>query len=369
MDYFVQFQLNVFALVILAVLYMIMLARAKVESYGKKILKAIMIATAIAIVVEPLTWIFDKKLFPGAYFLEYSTNFVLFLMGPILGGLMLSYVDYHFFKDPSRVQKKMFYQHMSLVTFFILIINLFYPIYFQVTPVTNNYSSGDFKDVHYLVLAGLYIYMFIFVIKNRKKVHSYVSGMFIIFFALPIFGMVIQMFDSKLYFSWTAIVLGILVAYTFLESTTTEQDFLTKLYNRQSYEVYLRHLIEIQRPFGVILIDLNYFKEINDEYGHHKGDEVLIEFGQILQKVFQKEALTARLGGDEFIVVVEKAKKTPDQYAHQIQKALHANRDPIVRNLTFSYGYESYTTGRSMDDLYTTVDEKMYQAKRESRLV
>ena len=164
-------------------------------------------------------------------------------------------------------------------------------------------------------------------------------------------------------------VLGILVVYTFLESTTTEEDFLTKLYNRQSYEVYLRHLMEIQRPFGIILIDLNYFKEINDQYGHQKGDEVLVAFAQALKRTFHNSALTARIGGDEFIVVVEKGKRRPEEYIDDIVRLLEKNEDPVIQSLSFSYGYQTFEAGMSAEELYTSADKKMYKYKRESKTV
>ena len=366
MEYLVQFQLNVFAIMILAVLFIIMRAKSRVKSFSKKLLKVVMAAAAIAIVFEPLTWMFDRRLFPGAYFLEYSTNFILFLIGPVLGGLMLSYVDYHLFRSPSRIYKRMFYQHMSFLTLLILLVNLMYPVYFDVAPATNRFSSGDFKDVHYVVLASQYIAMSVMVMKHRKKVPSNVRLIFLFFFALPIIGMIIQLFDSKLYFSWTSIALVVLVAYTCLESTTTEQDYLTNLYNRQSYETYLQHLIEKKRSFGVVLIDLNDFKHINDEYGHFKGDQVLIEFGRVLVDAFPNQALAARLGGDEFIVLVENERDI-DTYVTSIHRLLKKRDDPLLKALRFSYGYQIYQEGMSMDELYTSVDKKMYKDKRAKR--
>ncbi len=369
MDYLVQFQINVFAMMILIVLYIIIKKKSKVKSFGKRLLKIVMIATAIAIIVEPLTWIFDGMQFFGAFFLEYSTNFVLFLIGPVLGGLMLSYVDYHIFKDPKRIYKKGFYQYLSIFTFFLLIFNLFYPIYFEIHPVRNSFSSGDFKELHYLVLASLYIYMIFFVIKNKNKLQLYVLTIFLVFFMLPIIGMIVQLFDSKLHFSWTSIVLGILVTYIFLESTSTEEDFLTKLYNRQSYDLYLQHLLESETPFGIILIDLNDFKIINDTYGHHQGDQMLIAFAKTLKKVFPKKALVSRLGGDEFIVVIESKETNVDHYIAKINHILEKNEDELIRKMTFSYGYQPYTERMTVDELYTTVDKKMYQYKKSARTV
>ena len=141
-NYWVQFQINIFALMILFALAIIVKEKSKVENYSKKLLKWIMLATAIAIVVEPLTWIFDGKLFFGAYFLEYSTNVILFMMGPILGGLMLCYVDYAIFRASERIIKRHYYMQLSFVTLIILAINVFYPFYFSINKTTNNFSSG-----------------------------------------------------------------------------------------------------------------------------------------------------------------------------------------------------------------------------------
>ncbi|WP_112182056.1 MULTISPECIES: GGDEF domain-containing protein [Paraliobacillus] len=364
MQYLVQFQINIFAIMILMVIFLIIKMKSKVKSFGKKLLKVIIIASAVAIVIEPLTWIFDGMQFFGSFLLEYSTNFLLFMMGPILGGLMLSYVDYHVFKAPKRISKRIFYQGISIITFIVLMINIFHPIYFEVDPVTNGFSSGDYKWIHYLVLAGLYIYMFLFVIINRKRIKFYVINIFLVFFMLPIVGMVVQLFDSRLYFSWTSIVLGILVAYVFLETTSSEEDYLTKLYNRKSYENYVEHLIEADKYFSVILIDLDDFKNINDQYGHNKGDQVIVAFAQILQRVFNNNSLVSRLGGDEFIVVIEKMDVEVIQFISSIDLLLKKHEDEFINRLSFSYGYQEYSKTMNADELFTIVDKKMYKDKK-----
>ncbi|MCT2535998.1 GGDEF domain-containing protein [Aquibacillus koreensis] len=369
MHYIVQFQINIFAIVILIVLYLIIKTKSKVKSYSKQILKYIMIASAVAIIMEPLTWIFDGMTFFGAYFLEYSTNFILFMIGPILGGLMLSYVDYHLFKDPKRIYKKRFYQGASAVTFIILIINIFYPLYFQINPETVSFSSGDYKGLHYLVLASLYVYMFLLLILNRKRIRFYALSIFLVFFMLPIIGMVVQLFESRLYFSWTSIVLGILVAYIFLETSSSEEDYLTKIYNRHSYETYVQHFIEVNKKFGVILIDLDNFKEINDQYGHDKGDQVLIAFAQVLKKVFHTNSLVSRLGGDEFIVVIEKSDTKVEQYISSVEHLLKNHDVTFINQLTFSYGYQQYLENMTVDELYSKVDKKMYNDKSNTSII
>ncbi|PRO66192.1 GGDEF domain-containing protein [Alkalicoccus urumqiensis] len=367
MDYAVQFQINIFALMILLVLYLIMKTQAKVKSTGKQLLKAVMAASAAAIIIEPLTWIFDGKQFFGAFTLEYGTNVLLFMMGPILGGLLLSYVDYRLFRSPARLKKKGYYQHASVLTALILLVNVFYPLYFTVDAVTNSYSSGDFKEVHYVVLASMYIYMFFFITKHHKKTNQYVVNIFLLFFALPIAGMIVQLFDSKLYFSWTSTALGILVAYVFLESSSSEEDFLTRLYNRKSYDLHTANLLELQKPFQVILIDLNHFKEINDTYGHDKGDELLIRFAGLLKTVFSKKALVSRLGGDEFMIVLEDTAVYPEKKVQELGQLLLKQKDPFLSRLTFSWGTKTWQPGITQEMMYKAVDKQMYEHKYASK--
>lgn len=363
MGYFVQFQLNVFALFIVVILYVMIKLKLKVKSYGKFLLRIIMLVSAVAIIVEPLTWMFDGKLFPFSYSLEYGSNVMLFLVGPLLGGLLMSYVDYHTFHNPKRLSKRLFYQQWSIFTIVILIINWYHPIYFSVDPVTNSYSSGDFKDVHYVVLASIYMYMLVSLYRHRHLVTRQAQQIFIWFFMLPILGMVVQLFNSRLYFSWTSVVLGILVAYIFLESQATEEDHLTKLYNRQSYEMFVGHLIESNQPFTLVLFDLNHFKKVNDTYGHHAGDQTLIAFGQALKQVFDKKALVSRLGGDEFVVVTEEV-LTTDDYSKKIKQVLRQYDEIYIQQLSFSSGVSIRNGSESTEQIYQYADRKLYSEKR-----
>ncbi len=363
MNYLIQFQINIFALFILLSLYLFV-GLSKVVTFSSKLLRITIIATAVSIVMEPLTWIFDRMLFSGAFFLEYSTNFVLFLIGPVIGGLLLSYIDFRTFRNPRRIEAKFYYQHGALFTLVILVVNIFYPVYFSVDPVINSYSSGDFKDLHYLLLAGLYIYMLYFIIRNRRLTTKTESAIFILCFMAPIIGMLVQLIDSKLHFSWTSIVIGLLIIYIFLETTPSEEDYLTKLYNRKNYESQLNYFTQIGKPFGVALFDLNDFKEINDTYGHSKGDEVLIAFGQALKKTFHKRAFVSRLGGDEFAVIVEGRNEHIDEMISELSRQIAAEEDEVISSLKFSYGYQRHEEMITLDELYNLVDHKMYAHKQ-----
>lgn len=83
-----------------------------------------------------------------------------------------------------------------------------------------------------------------------------------------------------------------------------ELDLLTKLYNRMSFEKYVNAELEKNRGGCFLVLDMNNFKKINDNYGHLAGDKVLKEIGLILKKAFPNPAFAGRVGGDEFAVYI-----------------------------------------------------------------
>lgn len=338
--------------------------KQKIQSFGKVFLKLSICFNAIAIVLEPLTWMLDGEVFFGSFFLEYSTNFLLCLMAPILGATMLSYVDYHIFKDRNRLQKRWYYSHFAIITFGLLVINIFYPLYFSVNPETVVFSNGNFRWIHYILVGIMYLYMTAFVFKHKEKTSKRVITVFLIFFLLPILGMFVQIIEVRLNFAWASIALAILVIYVFLESTSGEMDYLTRIYSRLSYEKHVKNLMEQQMPFEIVLMDLDKFKKVNDKFGHLEGDRVLIRFAQILQKTFYPNPLVARLAGDEFIVVIENGESCK-HYVKNIYKELQSDNNLNVQNISFSCGCQKWSSDNdlSIDEIYTKVDNDMYQNK------
>ncbi|NLW10843.1 MAG: GGDEF domain-containing protein [Clostridiaceae bacterium] len=366
MEYLVQFQINVYALTILLVIFLYVQG-SKIMTFSRRLIKLVLITTTIAIIDEPLTWIFDRMMFPGAYFLEYSTNFILILIGPVIGGLLMSYVDYRLFRDPHRINSRFYYQHASLLTLGLLLLNFYQPVYFSINRETNGFSSGDYKWIHYVLLGLLYIYMLIFVSVNQKKATHKEILLYFLCFLFPVAGMLVQLLDSKLHFSWTSIVLGLLAIYIFLETTSSDQDYLTKLYNRRSFETHLQYLMQGKKPFGLVVFDLNFFKEINDQHGHKMGDEILVNFARDLKQSFAGTGLAVRLGGDEFAVIVQS--DDIEKQISQLSKLLNENSNALISNLSYSYGYQEFVNGMSADTLYSSADHKMYRHKQQLKSI
>ena len=120
------------------------------------------------------------------------------------------------------------------------------------------------------------------------------------------------------------------------------------------------------RPFSVVLIDLDKFKEVNDTMGHFEGDLVLARVGRLLEQKSRQSNVVARYGGDEFIILM------PETDAEQAQVLAERLRlwitsDPMLseHNITGSFGVASFPThGFSIEDIIRVADAGMYVSKR-----
>jgi diguanylate cyclase (GGDEF)-like protein len=368
MEYIIQFQINIFALSILVLLYIVVNVRITVETFSRKLLLILILVSGAAIITEPLTWIFDSQQFFGAYFLEYLTNMMLIMFGPIIAGLMLSYVRYYTEKDISVVYKHWYYMHPAILTAVMLVINIFYPIYFSIDKTSNMYTVGDYYFVHFIILIIMYIYMVIIGLNQRDKVDRKISTLFMIFFVIPFIAMIVQWFNVDILLSWNSIVLGILVVYIFVESSNGETDFLTRIYNRSSYEKYVNQLLEQRKDFKILFMDLDKFKQINDTFGHLAGDIVLKEFAIAIRHVAEKNEMVARLGGDEFMMVIESGKGIK-QIVKDIYEVLKSTKNPLLENVTFSYGAYTHPVDITVDEIYASVDKEMYAFKNKNHFL
>lgn len=115
------------------------------------------------------------------------------------------------------------------------------------------------------------------------------------------------------------------------------------------------------------MLDLNKFKEVNDEYGHQKGDELLTQVATALDRFVTKHDLVARWGGDEFVVLVDNMKEDlADDYVKELQRAITMQSAGNFPDVEASVGYAIYPQhGRSFQKLVQEADAYMYKDKKE----
>lgn len=151
-------------------------------------------------------------------------------------------------------------------------------------------------------------------------------------------------------------------------------DNLTKLYNRVKLDKSLQD--EINRSqryntnFSIILLDIDYFKKVNDNFGHQIGDEVLIESAQVLSKNIRNVDILGRWGGEEFLVICPETKiEDAIKVASHINAAIKLHKFTTYPNtVTISLGVATFSKHiKNVDDIILNADKALYQAKEEGR--
>lgn len=161
-----------------------------------------------------------------------------------------------------------------------------------------------------------------------------------------------------------------------LLQTQADRDPLTSIYNRRYFEKKLKENIEQahqnKTPFAVLMLDADFFKKINDTYGHKIGDKVLIELAAICERTFRQGDMVARYGGEEFVVFLnnitpEAACAAAERLRANIETSVvySDNMQPV--NFTVSIGVAPSGISDHEDMMIKMADDAMYLAKQNGR--
>lgn len=158
---------------------------------------------------------------------------------------------------------------------------------------------------------------------------------------------------------------------------TTDLDELTGVSLRRKALQDLARLIRLaqrqQQPFSLAVLDLDHFKRVNDQYGHHAGDHVLNYLGKLLRQSFRQEDIIGRWGGEEFIIGMygitkQDGIKRLENVLSQLNHYVFLAPDGASFQVTFSAGIaQLLDDGNELQTLYRCADNALYQAKSKGR--
>ena len=154
-------------------------------------------------------------------------------------------------------------------------------------------------------------------------------------------------------------------------------DALTGLYNRRYMESHVGTLVEQAaargKPLTVLVLDIDYFKSINDTYGHDAGDDVLREFAVRIRKSIRGIDLACRYGGEEFVVVMpETDMAVATMVAERLRRRIASEPFPIQQGargieVTISIGIAALGRDDNAASVLKRADQALYRAKRDGR--
>lgn len=154
--------------------------------------------------------------------------------------------------------------------------------------------------------------------------------------------------------------------------TLSTTDTLTTLANRYQLNNALKQALSsagrYTRPLSVIIIDLDYFKRVNDLYGHHAGDTVLQESARILRENCRESDTVGRWGGEEFLIICpETDKYEAAQLAEKLRALIPSYSMIYAHTQTASFGVSAYEDSDTQESIVIRADEALYRAKNSGR--
>ena len=310
------------------------------------------------------------------YYLAGSSNIVIkvlvFLSGSglFLGNVMIGYLWAKFIMVHMNIPfsdiRRNIYRTIGLISIVLLVINIFYPLVFSVSD--GRYQRG-FAYIIFLLFAAFYILDSLYLYVKRVKKNGSLKLFPVHIFLIPvILGVVIQAFFVEIAITWTSIAISVAGIMTALKNEIIFTDCLTGLYNREYLEfLHKRACNKKDCWVSGIMIDLNGFKQINDNYGHAEGDLALCIVADLLLKSFSEYGVVTRYAGDEFVIMLN---TTDDQLIQKIIKSAKKNfvteneKNDKPYQLSASMGYAiTNLSNETIDDFMNRIDEQMYQDK------
>ncbi|MEG4684075.1 sensor domain-containing diguanylate cyclase [Enterobacter cloacae] len=150
------------------------------------------------------------------------------------------------------------------------------------------------------------------------------------------------------------------------------RDSMTGLLNRRQFYAITDqsnlNKLPAQQQFSLLLVDTDHFKNINDLFGHLKGDEVLIALSRTLEACSREGDMVFRWGGEEFVILLPRTSlDTAMQIAESVRAAVARITIPGLPRFTVSIGVARHDQGESIDELFKRVDDALYRAKNNGR--
>jgi len=304
-------------------------------------------------------------------------NFLSFTLSPILPSLWLAYVHFQVFREEVRT-RKLFYPLFAINAFnaLMVILSQFYGWYYYIDS-DNIYHRGQLYLLSALITIALMFVAFFTILKNSKTLEKkYFYSL--IFFALPpLVSIILQIRFYGISLILNSIVISILVVFMNIQNGSIYTDHLTGVNNRKKLDLYLKKKVGTsseEKSFSAILIDLNNFKSINDNFGHDMGDNVLETFAKLLKSCLRSDDIVARFGGDEFCIVLDISNRTDlEAMAHRIRNCIDeynkTGSHPYELGISMGYAVYDYYSNMKAEEFLKQIDILMYKNKQEYKVI
>lgn len=362
---------NIIGLIILLVIFFNMKSNNKKMKYDGKLYFTLIVSTSLIIVLDIIMDVVNGE--PGYLLRQVHiiVTTIYFLLNVIPYMAWSLYVDFYIHKSIRRTKKLApIFAIPAVISIILCVLSIYNKGVFFITK-NNEYRRGDL----FLLNAALYysycVGTYILIIIKRKNIRKSDYYPLLTFGIVPAIAGVLQTVYTNKAFLWLGISISCLIIYLNIQNVEINEDYLTGLYNRRQLDVHLKHCI---RELGedelifMIMIDINFFKKINDTYGHIEGDKALKYAADILIDSFRSEDFIVRYAGDEFVIITKlKDENCKGEIINRLRRkfAEFSESDITPYEISVSFGYDIYDPELKMDadNFIIHVDKLMYKDK------
>ena len=318
----------------------------------------------------------------GSRILMYTSLCLYYMSHSLVIYLFMLYIDFELYPDKDRFKKRLPYYSVFTAINLLMSASSLYTGWFYIIDENNYYHRGSIWWVPAVLSFAYAIYAMSMVLnwakKNRlnSKSEKELFGRLFLLPILPCLGYLIQGALPGTAWIFPCTTLTILINYIAIQNGQMSRDHLTGLYNRGHLETFINNQIRNLKKGNsafLILLDLDYFKAINDTYGHLTGDDALISAAKLLRDhCKRKRDFVVRLGGDEFVIIgkcedVSTVQKIIERMNKEIADFNAKGKKPYQLSFSVGYAIGEAGTNTTLDKLINVADQMMYKNKREKK--
>lgn len=322
---------------------------------------------------ETVSFYVDGKDTSWAYFLNYMTSSISFFCTVSIALLWCIYVELRIYRNYKKIFGNlkiiMIPWEIEIVA---IVINLFGTGFLFRISSDNVYQRSDGAILGYISIMIYFAYSIYLVFDSKKQ------GINLNFFPVHYFvgpclaGVLIQLFFYGITTSWISVALALAFVQMQMYAENVYTDELSGLYNRRYLNFMLtkKETLSKKSLYGIML-DIDDFKSINDDFGHNVGDQAICAMGDILFKSIPEQSIAVRYAGDEFVVLlVDEDEIGLNKVIEEINKnisLLNESKKELF-TLSASIGCAKFVKEMNIEDFLACMDKDMYSNKNNYHL-